>query len=108
MTASLRNPARRIGTGIGDGLPRRWIAFFQFPRRSSEWRRHSGATTVTSQPRARTWSSIRATFSTNPSEVSLAPWMKNSTPLGVAGAGAAAALVVRRAMARPYTPGATA
>ena len=26
-------PARRIGIGIGDGRPRRWIAFVQFPRR---------------------------------------------------------------------------
>ena len=105
MTASLRRPARRIGTGIGEGRPRRWIAFFQFPSRRSDCRRHSGATTVTSQPRARTWSSIRATFSTRPSDVSFAPWMKKRTPLGVAGpARPVGAAAVDRAMDRRYTP----
>src|SRR5688500_2511075 len=83
MTASLRTPPRRMGIGIGDGRSRRWIAFLQFPRRRPDRRRHSGATTVTSHPRARTWSSIRAAFATRPSDVALAPWTKNRTPRGV-------------------------
>src|SRR4029079_1648990 len=66
-----------------------------------------GATTVTSQPRARTSSSIRARVATTPSDVASAPCTKKRTPFGFGGVrGVAAAGVL--AMARPYTPGAAA
>ena len=75
-----------MGIGIGDGRPRRWTAARQFPRRSSECRRHSGATTVTSQPRAADLVLDPAHVAGQPSDVSLAPWTKKRMPLGVAGA----------------------
>ena len=87
MTPALPTPVGSDDSAIVAGLPR-YSDLRQFPSRRPEWRRHSGATTRTSQPRFRTWSSMRDRFVDRPSDDSLAPWTKKSVPTGELDGGA--------------------
>src|SRR5437867_6811705 len=85
MTAARPTPVGSEARLIAVGRACRYKALRQLPRRSPDRRRHSGATTRTSQPRLQIWSSMRAALWDKPSDVELAPCTKNRIPLGRAG-----------------------